>query len=534
MALERDGIGRRPTLRRGPAAVAALCALTLLVLLSVPVVAVAALIGVGSFLALARWPWLAVPAFAFLLFTNAAGVAVRSHGAPSAVGLAMVLLLGVPLLSDLSRHPRSLILPGSAVLMLVFLLVAILSTLLSEYPVDASREVRQLAVEGVLLFFFVVNVVNSRQRLGAAMWAVVLGGACVAAVTAVQFVTGTYERPYGGFGLIPLEYLSGFATSPRAAGPVGDPNYYAQILIIPLALAITMFRTQKWRLLQASLLGGIVLCGAALLLTFSRGAGLAFVAVVALMVVLRAVRLRYVALLVAALVVVVAAVPAYRDRISTLTSLGAATTPGGAAEVEDESIRSRTTEMLAATNVLADHPVVGVGLGLFPLYYQEYAGRIGLEVHEQTKWGSNRGEAPEREAHNLFLGLAAEAGLLGTLVFGALVVSVVRGLLWARRQTQIRQPEMAHWVTGLLLAVFGYLVAGLFLSLAYERYFWFLLALGAAATSIVKRDERRTDGTGSAPAGPRQQWTQENEGGAPAFGSSSLRCQDPELVQGNR
>jgi hypothetical protein len=39
----------------------------------------------------------------------------------------------------------------------------------------------------------------------------------------------------------------------------------------------------------------------------------------------------------------------------------------------------------------------------------------------------------------------------------------------------------------LFLALLAYLVAGLFLSLAFERYFWLLLALAGAAGGVALR-----------------------------------------------
>src|SRR5207237_6503462 len=73
----------------------------------------------------------------------------------------------------------------------------------------------------------------------------------------------------------------------RAAGPVGEPNRYAQILLVLLPLAALTFRMERSRRLQALGLatGALILGG--LLLTFSRSAILAGCVLFAMMAYLR-------------------------------------------------------------------------------------------------------------------------------------------------------------------------------------------------------------------------------------------------------
>jgi hypothetical protein len=51
--------------------------------------------------------------------------------------------------------------------------------------------------------------------------------------------------------------------------------------------------------------------------------------------------------------------------------------------------------------------------------------------------------------------------------------------------------ELADTAMALLLGIVGFLVAGMFLTLAYQRYFWFLLALAGATLQIIRRTEVR-------------------------------------------
>lgn len=431
-------------------------------------------------------PGLVTPIVIFLLVTNAAGVAVNSHGAPKLVGAGLVLLLGIPLLQELWRG-RPLLLAPATVPLILFLIVQLFSTMFAISPSQAFENVLQFVLEGFILFLVLTNTIRTRETLRRVLWAVMLAGAFLGTISTVQWITGTFDRPYGGFALIPIEFFSGFATSPRAAGPVGDPNYYAQILLIPVPLALFMLWTERTRVLKLCAFGTFLLCMAGIVLTFSRGAGLALVVTLLAVAVFRVIQLRYVGFVALGLAVAILIVPAYRERIMTVIPFGAnaTQTTTEAADV----LQSRKTEMLAAAYVFADYPIAGVGRGLFPLYYQGYAARVGGEVHEATKWGENRGETPQREAHNMLVSVAAETGALGLLTFSTVVVVTLAGLLRVRRRFRGTAPHLATMATSLFLAIFAYVTAGLFLSLAYERYLWLVLALGAVPVLISGHDE---------------------------------------------
>jgi putative inorganic carbon (hco3(-)) transporter len=199
---------------------------------------------------------------------------------------------------------------------------------------------------------------------------------------------------------------------------------------------------------------------------------------------LRYLRARHLAAIGLAVALLVAAVPAYRERVATVTAIGGATARAGEQTTADESTRSRTTEMLAAGLAFADHPLLGVGPGAFPYYYQRYAQRVGIEVRDETQSGPERGELPRREAHDIVLGIAADLGIAGLVAFGGVMFLTLRNLVRARRRSLERRQELANLSDSLLLALVAYLTAGLFLTLAFERYLWLLAALAGAAARI--------------------------------------------------
>jgi putative inorganic carbon (HCO3(-)) transporter len=226
-------------------------------------------------------------------------------------------------------------------------------------------------------------------------------------------------------------------------------------------------------------------------LTFSRGAALGFAITIVLMTMLRYIRPSQFAALVIGTALLFAVQPTYFDRLLTLEALGGATGTRGATLAEDESFRQRANEAIAAILVFADHPILGVGRDLFPLYYGEYADEVGIASENEA-----------RQAHNLYAGIAAETGALGTVGFFGIFGATLLALARVRRRCLAVAPEYATMATAFFLAVVAYLTTGLFLHLSYERYLWTLLALAASAAYLGSQVAIPAPSEASRPASP--------------------------------
>jgi O-antigen ligase len=139
----------------------------------------------------------------------------------------------------------------------------------------------------------------------------------------------------------------------------------------------------------------------------------------------------------------------------------------------DSSIRERSTIYLSGIRIFLDHPLLGVGIGQAPEYLPEYSNYSG---HSRL----HRKMGP----HNMYLESLAETGVLGFAALMAMITLVIRRMWRLRQYWKIRNPEYAHTATSLLLAIAVFLVTGLFLHLAYARYFWLLFAMAGAAHAV--------------------------------------------------
>ncbi len=447
-----------------------------------PVIAVGGAIAGLAVTAVAIRPDAAAIVVVGLIYSNAPVVMVTFHDLPVALAAAVPAILVAPLAYDLLVRRRRVIVTPALPWIVAYFVVEIVATMFARDIGGALASLQTVAIEGVALYILVTNTVRTADILRAIVWTLLVVGAVIAALSVYQYLTGTFGNNYFGFAQTESSVTGLTATGvERLAGPIGEKNRYAQIMLMLVPIGFMAFIAERRWVLRLAALGSAGLTAMAMALTFSRGAAVAAGIVLVAMVVLRYIRLRFLVAAFGIGLVVLVAVPQYADRVLTLGSVASLFSDDAVGSSADNSLLSRATENLTAINVFADHPLVGVGPGQFSEYYRQYSDQIGISVRAQ-----------DREAHNLYLGLAAEAGALGLGAFLVAVIVTLVGLARARRAALASRPDLAALATGFLLAIVAYLASGIFLHLSYARYFWLMLALGGAAATIVRaaiRDE---------------------------------------------
>lgn len=435
-----------------------------------------------------RSPELATLVFAFMLYTNMPVVGVQVHGVPTIVAAASSLLLVLPLANYLIRRRERLIVDGGLLLIAVYFVAFIASALFAKDMTIAFNEIGNFLLEGMVLYYLLLNVIRELPTLKRTIWTLLLAGSFLGGLSLFQEATRTYDNSYGGFAQknedLDMDEVNfeEYGGSRRAGGPFGKENRYAQVMLVIFPMALCMFyiapsRKLKFLALAAAglILGGIVL-------TFSRGAFVTLAGMMVIIVFLRYVRpvqaLGGAALLVLAVIV---ALPEYVERVSTVGNLSNLASRGDGAIEADGSLRGRFAQNLAAIIVFLEHPVLGVGPGQFARFYsQKYGNEIGTK-----RLRSNR------RAHNLYLEIAADMGMIGLITFMAVPVFVVHRLWQMRRRLREIRPDLAHLATAILLGIFGYFGTATFLHLSYQRYYWFLMGLAAAALRLFSLEAAR-------------------------------------------
>src|SRR5205807_5180639 len=108
-----------------------------------------------------------------------------------------------------------------------------------------------------------------------------------------------------------------------------------------------------------------------------------------------------------------------------------------------DMLGSRADVWAAALGMLADHPLCGVGVADFVNYYPQYSGQ---------PYGLNH-------AHDLFLNVAAERGLLGVATFAAVLIGLFRSMASSFRRALGRSDKVL--AAGLIASFVGYLAHSL-------------------------------------------------------------------------
>jgi putative inorganic carbon (HCO3(-)) transporter len=305
-------------------------------------------------------------------------------------------------------------------------------------------------------------------------------------VAALALVTYTAASSRQGFRTIIRGYLlasvvtsvssifSGtYIQTGRLAG-LFDPNFFAAELIPAILIACFLFVTAdsgrtRWLSAAVALVDLV-----AFVLTQSRGGivGLAVALLVALAVAGRA-RPRLLALILLLVAVGLGYYLTYKPAhvFQSGGTSGLASTSSG-----------RTDEWQVALRIFGGHPVGGVGLGSYQAAEPSYATQtFNLSVVRFIV-------SFRQLAHNMYLQVAAELGLVGLLLFFIILALPLKAAARTLAKFGSALGELEFPVRGLLAGAVGLLAAYVFLSADLEKPLWFVLGLLASVPELIRED----------------------------------------------
>ena len=259
-----------------------------------------------------------------------------------------------------------------------------------------------------------------------------------------------------------------------------NPNDLAGMCLLVFSLAIGMLVTDRRLWIRACALAGALLLPLVILLTQSRGA---FIAMLALAAFALKSYWRRGKMLLWAVVATVAVVFATPDSVwMRLRTLQDVTNEQTAAHAGDaSSARQRLEIWKVASTVFAENPVTGVGLGAYPKVHYTTAQRA---VFDPIAHGA-------RDPHSTYLSLLAETGLPGLLLFLALIGTTVVEAERTRRLAKATQPGAALQLFYMELGLLGFLVAGIWGSYNQIVLTYLHLALIYVASQVLKTEASR-------------------------------------------
>jgi O-antigen ligase len=369
--------------------------------------------GIGLLAALIAGPWAA------WMNTYYPGVLPIDAGQ-----ILIALTLGAWLLRGL-RH-RDFTLPRSPILIPLSLFVGWAATSMLWAP-DLSFGLPEVIkwIEIVLIMLFTIDLIQRRSL----KWILI----AIMTTGVLQALIGIYEARVRGTGPLGFQLSSGVY---RAYGTFEQPNPFAGFigLVLPIAVVLTFYyimrtaystlqnvhyasRITHYALLMTYAIITLLLA-AALYLSFSRGAWLAAVAAFGAMIVFAPRRLWIgLGLVVVAIGLLIGLsssglLPeAINQRLADAGELFQLHDVRGMLINDvNYSLIERQAHWQAALNMLNDQPWTGVGFSNYQVVYDQY---------RLLNWPMALGHA-----HNIYLNVAAELGLIGLVTYMLLWLSV--------------------------------------------------------------------------------------------------------------
>ena len=400
--------------------------------------------------------WVALCAFTFLVFVDV----LRFQGNEDlSMAKAAALVLVVAWLAAMTlphSAPRDLVRNHPVIAWLLIAFACWVGA--SAIWADSDSEVVQALlryVPNIALFPIVYLAVSERRHVAWVLGAFV-GGALASALYGSFVTAGTASTAQAAEG--------------RLTGATAEANELAMLLVVAAAFAAalaTYLRGRSAAWLLAALAAPLALF--AMFATLSRSGLAALLAAVVLGILIGGRWRRAVAVATAVIAAVgclyfVTAAPSAVERVTSSDSSG------------------RQDLWTVGWRMASANPLIGVGADNFRTRSINYLVEPGVIQVDQYIV-----EKP-LVAHNVYLELLAELGVVGLALFlavvGASLACAARAISEAKEQGDVRQELLART---LVVGTAAVLTADCFMSEQYSKQLWLLLALGPAVLAVTRR-----------------------------------------------
>lgn len=302
-----------------------------------------------------------------------------------------------------------------------------------------------LSYASFLMFFYVtLNVIDSTAKL---RWVMLVASGSMA--YASLHVLREWQKASFDYG-----YRPGWVT--------GDPNYFSLSALLGLPFAFYLMRTRQrtWERYYCIVCLGLTLLGFAL--AASRGGLLGLAASV--MVVAWRSRQRVKVMSVA----VVMLLPLMF--FSPSSPIGRLLNPTFS---DEDSSNSRLILWTAGLKMIRANPVFGVGVG----NYKEWLDRVvepGMSIRFAV-------------AHNTYIQIASELGLVGLSVFLGIIFMTLRSTERIRRTARrARAPLVGQAAEAIQVGLVGFTVSITFVSAEYHKFFWLVVFMTCCLPALMR------------------------------------------------
>ena len=344
----------------------------------------------------------------------------------------------------------------------IFFVIALVWGCVNSFAFTTSVTQTLVHISFILFYFVVINTIRTKEQWMAMVKLFLLSAFVVAAYGVLQNFTGVSSTA----SWIDENMFSGIEV--RVYSFFNNPNVLGEFLVltIPVTLAVLW---GNMRPEHKGVFAVIFLCMAAcMIFTWSRGAWLGMILACVIFFAImdkRWVFLGILGVMVLPLLMVLTNNTAILERFLSIGNTG------------DTSTAYRVSIWCAAMDMIRDFCISGIGIGTeaFQMVYPMYAlSGADFALH----------------AHNLYLQIWVEMGVIGIVSFVFVILMVIRQTFSAGITTLRKTDSAAKIVIALGAGILGFLFQGLTDYVWYNykmlMIFWIVIALAMSGANIVK------------------------------------------------
>lgn len=345
-----------------------------------------------------------------------------------------------------------------------------------------------LFLAGPIIFFIVNNSIREQKIIGRLLLIIIIIGLC----------SGIYGilQNYG----IDFRVWGKEIGRRKVIGLFGNVNYFAEYLILPLSLTISLILSKNKTYNKLFLFVAMLSMGGALFFTFTRSSYLAIAVAIPVMLLLyfksavtkqtknryKKAILCFILLSIIALAIIYIPSPLNR-RNTTLGTLRNRVAIESL--ISDSSMLRRVATWKFTQMMIEDHPLLGSGLGTYAYHTLKYQA-------EFFAIGNNRDIYPHGkalQAHNEYMQLWSELGIIGLLLFLWIIFAYYKNIFINIGKIDEKQQAITIGLTGGVTAVLVDAIFGFPLQLAASiSLFWIFLGLSTCQVNIALQEKRST------------------------------------------
>jgi O-antigen ligase len=344
----------------------------------------------------------------------------------------------------------------ASILLIFFAIAIFLSSLFAVYP-EESREHFIDFYGWFVIYFLITSIVNTRNRYYVFLVVFLLCSLKIALGTSIIWAERGFS--FTDWGL----------QGPKGYFCNSGELSILMLTLLPLGFFLLSYNKKKLHIIEKILRICCFLCPFLTILgASSRGSQIAMVAILAIIFRKKIFNFKFLIAIVVIGFLIVKLLP--EEQKLRFTDMG-----------NDDTSIQRKLYWKHGREMIREHPVLGVGFFNFPRYYQDhYYYDMVLNI------SGKEAELP----HNIFIQVGTDAGFTGLIPFSLILLyCLITPFVYNRRFGKDKNDLIVLSMIGTGYGIFGFIIAGQFVTVSYYPFLWIGLSFIVAAKNILQKEQ---------------------------------------------